>query len=94
MEYTSTLETLEGFSSALGRDYKHQIGALFTTMSNFWDSLTFRESQELLIVVNKASGSLLVDSSACHNYIDGIHDYSRYPLKFLECSIHVFRTLS
>ena len=57
MEYPSTLETLDGFSSSLGRHCTHENGA--------WAILYLiakvRESQELLMVVNKAP-SLLVDS--------------------------------
>ena len=58
MEYTSTLETLEGFSSALARHCKHQVGdwAIIHSLAKV------RESQELLMVVNKVPSSLLVDS--------------------------------
>ena len=58
MEYTSTLETLEGFLSALARHYKHQVGVWVI----LYPLAKVRESQELLIVVNKAPSSLLVDS--------------------------------
>ena len=58
MEFTSTLETLEGFSSALAKHYKHQVGA----WSILYPLPKVRESQELLMVVNKAPSSLLVDS--------------------------------
>ena len=58
MEYTSTLETLEGFSNAFARHYKHQVEA--------WAILYLlakvRESQELLMVVKKAPSSLLIYS--------------------------------
>ena len=50
MDCTSTLDTLEGFSSAIARHCKHQVGA--------WAILYLlakvRESQELHMVVNKA----------------------------------------
>ena len=58
MEYRSTLETLEGFSSALARHCKHQVGA----WAILYPLAKVRESQELLKVVNKAPSSLLVDS--------------------------------
>ena len=58
MEYTSTLETLEGFSSALARHSKHQIGA----WAILYPLAKVRESQELLMVVNKAPSSLYFDS--------------------------------
>ena len=58
MEYTSTLQTLEGFSSALARHYKHQVGG----WAILYPLAKVRESQELLMVVNKAPSSLLVDS--------------------------------
>ena len=58
MEYTSTLETLEGFSSALARHWKHQVGA----WAILYPLTKVRESQELLMVVNKAPTSLLFDS--------------------------------
>ena len=54
MDYTSTLETLEGLSNALARDYAHDVGA--------WEILyafvKVGESQELLMVVNKAPCSI------------------------------------
>ena len=58
MEYTSTLETLEGFSSSLARHCTHQDGA----WAIVYPIAKVRESQELLMVVNKAPSSLLVDS--------------------------------
>ena len=58
MEYTSALETLEGFSNALARYCTHQVWAWAT----FYPDVKVRESQELLILVNKAPASLLVDS--------------------------------
>ena len=58
MDYTSTLETLEGLSNALARHLAHHVGA--------WEILyclvKVRESQKLLMVVNKAPGSLYFDS--------------------------------
>ena len=58
MDYTSTLETLEGLSNALARHPAHHVGA--------WEILyafvKVRESQKLLMVVNKAPGSLYFDS--------------------------------
>ena len=54
MDYTSTLETLEGLSNALARHSTHHVGA--------WEILyalvKVRESLKLLIVVNKAPCSL------------------------------------
>ena len=58
MEYTSTLETLEDCLSALARHYKHQVGVWVILYS----LAKVRESQELLMVVNKAPSALLVDS--------------------------------
>ena len=57
MEYTSTLETLEGFLSALARYYTHQVGA----WAILYPLAKVSESHELLMVVNKALSSLLVD---------------------------------
>ena len=74
MEYTSTLDTLEGFWRALARHYKHEVGG----WAILFPLAKVRESQELLMVVNKAPSSLLGDSLSVP-YIDGIHDYSRYP---------------
>ena len=58
MDYTSTLGTLEGLSKALARHSAHYVGA--------WEILyalvKVRESQKLLMVVNKAPGSLYFDS--------------------------------
>ena len=58
MEYTSTLEILEGFSSALARHCTHQYGA----WAILYPIAKVRESQEFLMVVNKAPSSLLFDS--------------------------------
>ena len=68
MEYRSDLETLECFSNALARYCTHQVGVLVI----FYSLVKDTESQELLIVMNKAPSSLLVDSYVCH--IDGIHE--------------------
>ena len=58
MDYTSTLETLEGLSNALARHFTHHVGA--------WEILhalvKVRESQKLPMVVNKVPGSLYYDS--------------------------------
>ena len=58
MDYTSTLETLKGLSNAIARNYAHHVGG--------WEILyplfKVRLSQRLLMVVNKAPSSLLVDS--------------------------------
>ena len=79
MDYTSTLETLEGLSNALARHFAHHVRA--------WEILyafvKVTESQKLLMVVNKAP---------CQK--DALHKYSRDPWKFLESFIHVFRTPS
>ena len=58
MDYTSTLETLDGFSNALARHCTHQVWAWAT----LYPVVKVRESQELLMVANKAPASLLVDS--------------------------------
>ena len=58
MDYKIRLETLQGLSNALARHWAHHAGA--------WEILhalvKVRESQKLLIVVNKVPGSLYVDS--------------------------------
>ena len=58
MEYTSTLETLEGLSNALARHSANHVRA--------WEILyalaKVRESSQLLMVVNNAPGSLYFDS--------------------------------
>ena len=58
MDYTSTLETLEGLSNALARHFAHHVGA--------WEILhalvNVRESQKILMVVNKVPGLLYYDS--------------------------------
>ena len=58
MDYTSTLDTLEGLSNAFARHSVHHVGA--------WEILygffKVRESQKLLMVLNKAPGSLYFDS--------------------------------
>ena len=58
MEYTSTLETLEGFSSALASVYDTPSWSLGDTSTPL---LKVKESHELLMVVKKAPSSLLVD---------------------------------
>ena len=58
MDYTSILETLKGLSNALARHFAHHVGA--------WEILhalvKVKESQKLLMVVNKVPGSLYYDS--------------------------------
>ena len=58
MNYTSTLETLEGLSNALARHFAQHVGA--------WEIIhalvKVREFQQLLMVVNKVPGSLYYDS--------------------------------
>ena len=58
MDYTSTLETLEGLPNALARHSTLHFGA--------WEILSalvkVTESQKLLMVVNEAPGSLYFDS--------------------------------
>ena len=58
MDYTSTLETLQGLSIAFARHFMHHAGA--------WEILYLLvkviESQKLLIVVNKEPCSLYFDS--------------------------------
>ena len=58
MDYTSTLETLELFSNALARHCTHQVSAWAT----LYPVVKVRESQELLMGVNKVPASLLVGS--------------------------------
>ena len=57
MDYVSTLETLEGFSNALARRCIHQVVA----SAILYTLVKVRESQKLLMVVNKAPGSLYFD---------------------------------
>ena len=54
MDYTSTLETLEGLSNAFARHSAHHAGAC----KILYLFVKFIESQKLLMVVNKAPGSL------------------------------------
>ena len=58
MDYTSTLETLEGLLNALVRHCAHLVGA--------WEILCafvkVSKSQKFLMVVKKAPGSLYFDS--------------------------------
>ena len=58
MEYTSALETLKGFSNALARHCTHQAVAY----AILYALVMVRESQKLLMVVNKAPCSLFFDS--------------------------------
>ena len=58
MDYTSTLETLESLSNALARHCAHHIGA----WKILYVMVNVREYQKLLMVVNKAPGSLYFDS--------------------------------
>ena len=57
MDYTSSLETLEGLFNALARHCAHHAGA--------WEILypfvKVRESQKFLMVVNDVPGSLCFD---------------------------------
>ena len=57
MDNMSTPETLEGFSNALSRCSKHPVGA----WAILYLLVQVRGSWELLIVVNKAPCSLLVN---------------------------------
>ena len=88
MDYTSALDSLEGLSNALARHCAHHIkaGEILYAMAKV------RESQKLLMVLNKAPGSLYFDSLTCK--LDALHKYSRDPWKFLDDFIQVFRTLS
>ena len=54
MDYTSTLETLEGLSNALARHSAHNVGA----WEIIYTLVKVNESQKLLMVVNKAPSSL------------------------------------
>ena len=58
MDYTSTLETLEGLSNALARNCAHHVGVL----QMIYTIVEVREAQKLLMLVNKAHGSLYFDS--------------------------------
>ena len=58
MDYTSTLQTLEGLSNALARHSAHYAGA----REILYPLLKVTESQKLLMLVNKAPGSLYFDS--------------------------------
>ena len=59
MDYTSTLETLEGLSNALARHCAHHVGA----WKILYVMVKVKEYQKLLLmVVNKAPGSLYFDS--------------------------------
>ena len=54
MDYTSTLETLEGLLNALARRCAHHSGAC----EILYPLVKVRESQKLLLVVKKAPASL------------------------------------
>ena len=58
MDYTSTLDTLEGLSNALARHCAHHVraGEILYALAKV------RESQIYLMVLNKAPGSLYFDS--------------------------------
>ena len=58
IDYTSTLETLEGLLNALGIHCAQHVGAL----EMIYVLVKVRESQKLLMLVNKAPGSLYFDS--------------------------------
>ena len=58
MDYKSTLETLEDLSNALARHCAHNVGA----SKILYALVKFKKSQTLLIVLNKATGSLYFDS--------------------------------
>ena len=58
MDQTSTLETLEGLSNALARHSAHHVGA-WEILNSF---VKVRESQKLLMIMNKAPRSLYFDS--------------------------------
>ena len=58
MDYTSTLETLEGLSNALARHCAHHVGA----WEIIYAMVKVREYHYLLMVVNKAPSSVYFDS--------------------------------
>ena len=58
MDYTSTLETLEGLSNALARHCAHHVRA----WKILYGIVKVKEYQKLLMVVNKAPSSLYFDS--------------------------------
>ena len=58
MEYTTNLESLKGFFNALGRRSEHRLG----TWEILYAFVKVRESQKLLMVMNKAPCSLYFDS--------------------------------
>ena len=58
MDYTSTLETLEGLSNDFARHCAHHIG----DWEFIYGLVKGIESQKLLMVVNKAPCSLYFDS--------------------------------
>ena len=58
MDYTSNVETLEGLSNALARHSARHVGVWVI----LYALVKVRESKKLLMVVNKAPGSLYFDS--------------------------------
>ena len=58
MDYTSTIDTLEGLSNPLTTHCAHHAWAL----DILYPFVKVRESQKLLMVVNTAPGSLYFDS--------------------------------
>ena len=68
MHYTSALQALEGFWNDLSRHCTQQVVA----WAILYALVKVGESQKLVMVVNNASSSLLVDSYVCH--IDEIHE--------------------
>ena len=54
MDNTSTLETLESFSNGLATQCVHKVGAF----AILYPLVKIKQFQELLMVVNKAPGSL------------------------------------
>ena len=58
MDYSSTLETLEGLSNALARHSTHHVGAF----EILYGLVKVRESQKLLMIVNKVPDSFYFDS--------------------------------
>ena len=57
MEYTSALETLEGFSNALARHCTYQV----VVWVILYALVKVRESQKLRMVINKVFCSILVN---------------------------------
>ena len=57
MEYTCTLETLEGPSNALDRHCAHN----YEPLEILYALVKVRDSQKFLMIVNKVPGSLYFD---------------------------------